>query len=178
MNTCIKTLKWGTNYYLASCKRISSLTLLRGNCTCASGNDNKNIKLDYVRLESATPNKPPIVICHGLFGNKKNWRALGKKLNTSCDREVVLVDAINHGSSPHSDAMSYIDMSEHLINLLDDLDIPKTALIGHSMGGKTVMTTALTYPTRIEKLVVVDAAPELSKSLGEIFCVSIGPKEV
>ena len=36
------------------------------------------------------------------------------------------------------------------------------------MGGKTVMMSALLYPERIEKLVVVDAAPTLSKSMGEV----------
>ena len=36
------------------------------------------------------------------------------------------------------------------------------------MGGKTVMMSALLYPERIDKLVVVDAAPTLSKSMGEV----------
>lgn len=36
------------------------------------------------------------------------------------------------------------------------------------MGGKTVMMSALLYPERIDKLVVVDTAPTLSKSMGEV----------
>lgn len=36
------------------------------------------------------------------------------------------------------------------------------------MGGKTVMMSALLHPERIDKLVVVDAAPTLSKSMGEV----------
>ena len=36
------------------------------------------------------------------------------------------------------------------------------------MGGKTVMMSALLHPERIDKLVVVDVAPTLSKSMGEV----------
>ena len=36
------------------------------------------------------------------------------------------------------------------------------------MGGKTVMMSALLHPERIDKLVVVDTAPTLSKSMGEV----------
>lgn len=36
------------------------------------------------------------------------------------------------------------------------------------MGGKTVMTNALLHGERVDKLVVVDAAPSLSKSMGEV----------
>lgn len=37
------------------------------------------------------------------------------------------------------------------------------------MGGKTVMTTSLLSPDRIEKLVVVDSSPTVSNSKGEVF---------
>ena len=36
------------------------------------------------------------------------------------------------------------------------------------MSGKTVMMSAPLYPERIDKLVVVDAAPTLSKSMAEV----------
>ena len=37
------------------------------------------------------------------------------------------------------------------------------------MGGKTVMTTSLLSPDRIEKLLVVDSSPTVSNSKGEVF---------
>lgn len=37
------------------------------------------------------------------------------------------------------------------------------------MGGKTVMTSSLLSPDRIEKLVVVDSSPTISNSKGEVF---------
>jgi pimeloyl-ACP methyl ester carboxylesterase len=43
---------------------------------------------------------------------------------------------------------------------MDDHGLDSTCLLGHSMGGKTAMHTALTYPNRVDALVVVDIAPK------------------
>ena len=37
------------------------------------------------------------------------------------------------------------------------------------MGGKTAMTTSLSYADRIDKLIIVDTSPTTSKSKGEVF---------
>ena len=55
----------------------------------------RNIDLNYeaynehtVKDGSISP--PPILICHGLFGNRKNWNSLSKKLNQLTGRTVIL----------------------------------------------------------------------------------------
>lgn len=58
--------------------------------------------------------------------------------------KVIVADARNHGDSPHSPDLSYQVLSEDIISLLKTLDIPKATLIGHSMGGRTMMAVALT----------------------------------
>lgn len=58
-------------------------------------------------------------------------------------RQVLTVDARNHGSSPHSPVMTYEAMSLDVQQLLSRLGITKCILVGHSMGGKTAMTLAL-----------------------------------
>ncbi len=57
---------------------------------------------------------------------------------------MLTVDARNHGNSPHSSVLTYEAMTEDLKHLLAQLRIEKCVLVGHSMGGKTAMTTALT----------------------------------
>ena len=53
----------------------------------------------------------------------------------------------------------------------------KANLLGHSLGGKAVMTFAISYPEKVEKLIVADIAPkaypphhqrELSKALQSV----------
>ena len=45
------------------------------------------------------PGAPPLVILHGLLGSSDNWQTLAKRYQT--DFEVHLLDARNHGRSPH-----------------------------------------------------------------------------
>lgn len=99
----------------------------------------------------------PLVILHGLFGSADNWFSIAREL----DKEftMYLVDQRNHGDSPHSSAWNYDLMVEDLKELLNDEGLEKAFLMGHSMGGKTVMNFALKYPERVEKLIVADIAP-------------------
>lgn len=69
------------------------------------------------------------------------------------------MDARNHGDSPHSPLMSYEAMTEDLIHFLNTHSLKKCSLLGHSMGGKVAMTTALRQPDVVDRLVVVDVAP-------------------
>ena len=55
--------------------------------------------------------------------------------------------------------MSYPEMAADVRETIESLGVGPVALVGHSMGGKTAMLTALQYPQVVERLVVVDAAP-------------------
>ena len=99
----------------------------------------------------------PLVILHGLLGSLDNWHTLSRAFASSF--RVLAVDQRNHGRSPHSDVFSYDAMAEDLTELLDHLKIPSVRLLGHSMGGKTAMQFALSNPSRVDKLIVVDIAP-------------------
>jgi pimeloyl-ACP methyl ester carboxylesterase len=72
---------------------------------------------------------------------------------------LYLVDQRNHGDSPHSNDWNYGVMVEDLRELLDAEGLDSVYLMGHSMGGKTVMNFAVTYPERVRKLIVGDIAP-------------------
>jgi pimeloyl-ACP methyl ester carboxylesterase len=99
----------------------------------------------------------PLVILHGLFGSAVNWNSIARKF--SRDRPVYTVDLRNHGQSPHTDSMDYPEMARDVLALLDGLGIASAVLVGHSMGGKVAMVTALENPRRVNRLVVVDIAP-------------------
>ncbi|HEY4650604.1 MAG TPA: alpha/beta fold hydrolase [Pontibacter sp.] len=100
----------------------------------------------------------PLLILHGLFGTSDNWQTLARRLSENY--HVILVDLRNHGRSPHSDQHDYDVMAADVLQLVDALQIPTPAIMGHSMGGKVAMNYALKYPTRLTKLIVVDIAPK------------------
>jgi pimeloyl-ACP methyl ester carboxylesterase len=99
---------------------------------------------------------PRVVFVHGLFGQGKNWTTIAKGLSDA--HRVTLVDLPNHGHSPWTDRVAYLDMAEMLAAELERLGEPVT-LIGHSMGGKVAMQLALRRPELLRALVVVDIAP-------------------
>ncbi|TFV93540.1 alpha/beta fold hydrolase [Algoriphagus kandeliae] len=99
----------------------------------------------------------PLIILHGLFGSADNWFSIAKELEN--DFTLYLVDQRNHGDSPHSDEWNYEVMVEDLRELMDEEGLSEAYLMGHSMGGKTAMNFAVTYPDRVEKLIVADIAP-------------------
>ena len=99
---------------------------------------------------------PPVVFVHGLFGQGKNWTTVAKGL---ADRHrVTLLDLPNHGHSPWTDRVDYVDMARLVADELEQLNEPAT-LVGHSMGGKVAMQLALRRPELLRALVVVDVAP-------------------
>ena len=110
------------------------------------------------RLASRTLGEsgPRVVFVHGLFGQGKNWTTIGKGLAGS--HRVTLVDLPNHGHSPWTDRVDYLDMVELLATELEQFAEPVT-LVGHSMGGKVSMQLALRRPELLRALVVVDIAP-------------------
>jgi len=50
-------------------------------------------------------------------------------------------------------------MAEDVAAFLEEQAIDECYLMGHSMGGKVAMQTAITYPDLVQKLIVVDITP-------------------
>jgi pimeloyl-ACP methyl ester carboxylesterase len=100
---------------------------------------------------------PPLLVLHGLFGSGGNWRGVARSLAASFT--VYCVDLRNHGASPWSDSMDYAEMADDVLQLMDKHGLESSAVLGHSMGGKTAMALALRHPQRVSRLIVVDIAP-------------------
>ncbi len=107
--------------------------------------------------DSGSANSPTALLIHGLFGDLDNLGQLARQL--ASDYRVIALDMRNHGHSPHQATMSWAELTQDLLALLDQLAIPAAHLIGHSLGGKLAMQFALRHPARTLSLVVVDVAP-------------------
>jgi esterase len=100
----------------------------------------------------------PLLILHGYFGSSDNWKTLGNKF--ADDFQVHLIDQRNHGRSFHEDEFNYEVLVADLYNYIQHHQLEKVYLIGHSMGGKTAMLFAVTYPDLVDKLIIVDISPK------------------
>ena len=103
------------------------------------------------------PESGPILIIPGLFGSTSNWRGFARAVAEH--HPVIVVDQRNHGRSAHADSHSYHDMVADLMGFLDEHDLQRVVLCGHSMGGKAAMVFALLHPERVSQLAVLDIAP-------------------
>lgn len=114
------------------------------------------MKLAYREFGSGQP----LIILHGLFGQSDNWNTLAKRFAES-GFKVFTVDQRNHGLSPHSDIWSYQAMAEDLKEFIEEHQLLNPILLGHSMGGKTVMFFEMLFPGIANKIVVADIAPKV-----------------
>ena len=101
----------------------------------------------------------PLLILHGFLGMSDNWKTIGLQFATN-GFQVHLLDLRNHGRSFHSDEFSYELMVQDVYEYCLANNLEKINMIGHSMGGKTAMLFAVTYPERIEKLIIADIGPK------------------
>lgn len=101
----------------------------------------------------------PLIILHGFLGMSDNWKTLGNQYAEN-GFQVHLIDQRNHGRSFHSEAFNYDILASDLKDYLEQHDIEKATILGHSMGGKTAMQFACDFPELTERLLVADIAPK------------------
>jgi len=111
-----------------------------------------------LHYEKYGDNPQKLIILHGLFGSADNWTSIGKQLSRKFT--VFLIDQRNHGKSDHDVIWDYSVMADDLKEFIVKHDIVNPIIMGHSMGGKTAMKFACTYPDLLEKLIVVDICPK------------------
>ena len=109
------------------------------------------------KVDSDSPDKPWLMLIHGLFGSLDNLSALRKQFTGS--HQVLSIDLPDHGKSAFTQSFSFVHYAELISELLDNLEIKRISLVGHSLGGKVAMQIAVTQPELINHLIVLDIAP-------------------
>src|SRR5256885_12714496 len=100
----------------------------------------------------------PVVLLHGAFMTiRNNWPEMIARLSKT--RQVIAVEMQGHGRTADIERdFSYENLSDDVAALLDYLEIPKTDLIGYSLGGGVAMLTAIRHPDKVRKVVSISAA--------------------
>lgn len=99
-----------------------------------------------------------LLILHGLFGQSDNFGSLAKEFAEFYT--VHAIDLRNHGRSFHSEDMSFEAMTSDILNYLDHHGIKTCFLLGHSLGGRSVIEFSYKHPERLDKLIVADMSPK------------------
>ena len=104
----------------------------------------------------------PLVLVHGYLGSSEMWYLQSDYFSKFCR---VLSPALpGFGESHKAKSLDSInDMAKFVINIIDEKEIDKFNLIGHSMGGMIVQEIAKLAGNRINKLICF-----ATSSVGEI----------
>lgn len=116
----------------------------------------KSHKMLYSKIEGTGK---PLLILHGFLGMSDNWKTIGGQLAHD-GFEVHLLDLRNHGRSVQSLEFNYALMAQDVHDYCVGHHLSSIDLLGHSMGGKTAMLFATTYPDLVNKLIIADIGPK------------------
>lgn len=98
----------------------------------------------------------PLVVLHGVFGSSDNLFTACRNISEQ-GFEVFIVDARNHGQSPRGEEFNYDVLAQDLEDFLNQHQLNKPFILGHSMGGKTVLNYSQKF-NNFSKLIIVDIA--------------------
>ncbi|KAK9270633.1 hypothetical protein L1049_026215 [Liquidambar formosana] len=95
-------------------------------------------------MDTSIPDPPTAVLLHGILGCRKNWGTFARRLAQEFPTwQFLLVDLRCHGESasikkrgPHTVASAALDV----LKLVAKLRITPRVLVGHSFGGKVVLS--------------------------------------
>ena len=95
-----------------------------------------------------------VVLLHALGESAHDWQRVAEALAETF--RVIVPDARGHGGSGTAEAYSFELMRDDTLALLDHLDVRRTAIIGHSMGGTVAYLVAETRPAMVCCLAIED----------------------
>jgi pimeloyl-ACP methyl ester carboxylesterase len=170
-----RDVRAGMAAYRAGRLRIrQNLHLGVGFLAATSGDtDPKRLRFERVRTSKhdlsilSAGEGTPLVCIHGLGGTKASFLPTVSALAPEGFR-VICLDLPGFGDShkPASGAYDAPWFARAVIELLDELDIPRAHLAGNSMGGRIAIETGLLHHDRVERMVLLSPALAWLKDRG------------
>jgi pimeloyl-ACP methyl ester carboxylesterase len=121
----------------------------------------------------------PLILLHGGLGSGEMF---GPVLPALAEKhQVIAVDLQGHGRTADIDRPIDIRlMADDIAALIDHLGLDKPDLVGYSLGGGVAFFTAVTYPDKVGKLVMVSAnirrnaiPPEMLAQQGQVSSAAV-----
>lgn len=105
----------------------------------------------------------PVIFVHGLAGDLQMWRSQLDHLRKT--RRAVALDLRGHGLSGLSKDGGYSmrAMAGDVLAVADALGIKRFVLVGHSMGGAVILAVSQAAGRRVEAMLFVDPAGDVSR---------------
>ena len=98
-----------------------------------------------------------VILIHGLGGYLEHWQ---QNIESLADRHrVYALDLVGFGRSDKPEADYCLPFFARFVrDFMDCQGIERATLVGNSLGGSIALQFAIDFPSRVEKLVLVDSA--------------------
>lgn len=105
----------------------------------------------------------PIIFSHGCMSDCSVWNSQIEFFSKKY--KVITYDQRGHGISDKPKADYSIEtLSNDLYSLIQELNLDKVIVVGHSMGGMAALTFTLNHPDKVSKLVLVGTSAKTTFS--------------
>jgi pimeloyl-ACP methyl ester carboxylesterase len=101
----------------------------------------------------------PVILIHGLGGSLWQWEQQQAALSSA--HRLITLDLLGSGLSDKPD-IDYTPevMLTSLREFMDALHLPRASLVGNSLGAGLAIGMALTYPDRVDRLILISGLPD------------------
>jgi len=125
----------------------------------------KQLTLNGLRfhyLDWGNADAQPLVCLHGFTSHAHSWDTFARAMRDQY--HVLALDQRGHGETEWATDYHPDRRVEDLERFVAALNLNKFVLLGLSMGGRVAFQYAARHPEQLDKLVIVDIAPETSAS--------------
>lgn len=111
----------------------------------------------------------PLALLHGFLGSARNLAILARGLAAGAPQySVYAFDLPGHGGSPPLPADADLAaLARELLSSARALSAMPWTLVGHSLGGRVALKTALLEPAAVAHLTLLDISPSAAPTGGE-----------
>jgi esterase len=121
--------------------------------------------LRFHYLERGDPAAQALVLLHGFTSHSRSWDTFATAM---CERyRVLALDQRGHGESEWAADYAPERRVEDMEAFVAALGLDRFVLLGLSMGGRAAFMYAAKNPAKLERLVIVDIAPEIMPAGGQ-----------
>ena len=152
----------GTDEFRSLCQSAADLGVAHSRDVAYRSRQTVVRRLRFHFTEWGRPGAPPLLLLHGTNQSSHSWDLVSLALAPSY--HVFALDQRGHGDSEWSRELDYstIAMADDAIAFARDRKLARPIVVGHSMGGRVALLSALREPDFARALVLVDSGPEMN----------------
>ena len=109
---------------------------------------------------------PAVIFLHGVGSGKEGWQHQVTPV-TDLGRQFVAIDAPGFGGTPLPPEAGFKPHVEGVLAVMDQLNLQKAIICGHSLGGMTAQEVYSSAPDRVSGLILSATSPAFGKPDGD-----------